>query len=534
MRELVGNFLTRLRSLFIALVNYYFTIEKLKLVQFIFQIYRRLRPSSNSLWLNLEKSKSIETMVFYKPKYVTFKNNGCDIFDEFIKFESEPYFSKKNEDYLYEFSFYYLEFLLESDVKPSDVLTILRILERKEFVSKYLFHPYTASKRIITCIVLYSQYGVRADVQQLLLARLRADVCFLAANIEYHIDANHLLTNYVALALAAKIFDSKKLNTFVERYVNEFEVQFNSGTHYERSFSYSKQLVYEFCLFHQLYKDKIPPHVSDLVQKALFELKLKEEYCCTGFGDNIDEQCCSLEWLINYNKESLGLNLELPSAPSCFVTADKYVLINAGSIKAALDAGAPEPAHQPGHANDSTGAIVVAFNGCEIITCSGTSTYSNNPQREFERSRFAYSKPISEGPSQVVWSSFRVAKRRVPKLRAKCDNGVELEVHSSIGTFSRHVHSCDGNALEIRDRFQRRGTKKIQFILSKSVKVSSVGTRNFLLQSKDICLEVSVSEGVKIRQDVKDVGFQYGQLRRATAITLETNEMELFTNWRLM
>ena len=99
-----------------------------------------------------------------------------------------------------------------------------------------------------------------------------------------------------------------------------------------------------------------------------------------------------------------------------------------------VDGGLPTPQHQPGHAHDSTGSFILSYHGQSIVTNGGVSTYEKNKIRNFERSRYSYSKPLNLGISQDVWDGFRVARRRSVKVDSFNSEVISISVNTDQGS----------------------------------------------------------------------------------------------------
>lgn len=517
--------------------NYFYTIWYLKAEQIIFQIWRKLKPVTIRECEISSQIIAVSNIRFFQVSYCDYDmfNKRILVFDQEYDFDTFPKYDTKLKarDYLVDFSFFYLEFLISRNSNADFVEFFLKSFLSKRFDHPYILHPYTASKRIPVYLNLLSNYQQNSEIISLTKTLLNLDVAFLKNNIEYHIGANHKLTNLCSLCIASYIIKDKELLKYRTLYEQEFLNQFSNGSHYERSFSYCKQMLYEFCLVAQLEKKYFLKNKS-LMIKVLNQLVIKNTAGCINFGDNIDEQCCALDWLVEFFEKNYKIKVKHDTNSIFMQTSDRYVCYHSKALNCSIDAGYPTPSHQPGHANDSTGAIVASFNGYEIISSSGTSTYNRSTQRELERSRFAYSKPVSEGTSQDVWSSFRVAKRRIPKLKFLNHNVVELNVYTSAGMFSRQVKVSERDILEVTDRFERNGIHQTQFILSEGIEVCLVNAHRLILKGSHCNVEVIVSDGTEILLGKIDIGVRYRQLRCATVLTFETKKTEIWTNWRLM
>lgn len=515
------------------ITQYYNTIKYLKFRQIIYQVYRRIRPVSNGKNQILISDCKKIVLDFYNHKYYDIRNNDIFIFGKKV-FDFEKKIQLFPEDYMYRFSFNYYEFLLSDNIDTKVRNYFIRNLENAYENDKYFLHPYTCSKRIIVLLCLLSKQNCDEEIQAIIRKQLSVDLSFLTKNIEYHIDANHLLTNYLALALGYNFTSHPRLEKYVELYKREFMQQFASGAHYERSYSYANQLLYEFTLFHQSVGSRNIDGAFDLFMDALDVLRLKKLTYCTRFGDNVDEQCCDIDWLQSYALRYVKTNDLNNSANSFVQTSDDYVCFLGDKVSIAIDAGGPAPSFQPGHAHDSTGAILVSLQGDEFLTCSHTSTYANTDQRLLERSRHSYSAPLSCGQAQKVWSAFRVAKRTQPEVRVLNAFEVELHIEGTNQSVCRSVKILDDYSMsfQIVDRFKPHVDRYIsQYLIHESITAGHTECGIEFLSSSFGKISLTVDSDVEIACSQVSIGQSYGHTKNVSCVTLKSNSSIIKTEW---
>lgn len=518
------------------IIQYYNTIKFLKLRQLIFQCYRRIKPISRGKnQIKITECKKI-VLDYYRHTYYNIINRDIYIFGKKV-YDIERKIYTFPEDYMYQFSFNYYEFLLCDKMDSKDRDNFIKNFANEYNGDKYFLHPYTCSKRIIALFCLYSKRDCGEEIQAIIRKQLSVDLSFLTKNIEYHIDANHLLTNYLALALGYNFTSHPRLEKYVELYKREFMQQFASGSHYERSYSYAKQLLYEFTLFHQSEGSRNIDGAFDLFMDALDVLRLKKLTYCTRFGDNVDEQCCDIDWLQSYASRYVKTKDLNNSANSFVQTSDDYVCFLGDKLNIAIDAGGPAPSFQPGHAHDSTGAILVSLQGGEFLTCSHTSTYANTDQRLLERSRDLYSAPLSCGQAQQVWSAFRVAKRTKPEVRALSAFEVELHIEGANQSVCRSVKILDDYSMsfQIVDRFKPHVDKYVsQYLIHESITVGHTECGIEFLSSSFGKILLTVDSDVEIVCSQVCIGQSYGHTKNVSCVTLKSNSSIIKTEWNMI
>lgn len=439
--------------------RFFITLFYLKRTQIIFQIYRKLKPISKPKKLLLKHDNNFTEKDFdvYTPSY-------AKINEEIIYIFKKPIFDiRKKEfinhgDYLVDFSFYYFDFIHMIDISR---LNDLESLFQNRYEYHNFNHPYVISKRLINLSSYYSNRKNKIfdkKIKKLILDRIEKDYKSLINNIEHHIDANHLLTNYAALSIAGKIFNRE--DSFKRLYEKTFISQFSS-LHYERSTSYTKQLIYEA----YIYKSIVGidnKYMIEKIEQSLNTLSfLNDEKITLNFVDNIYEQALDTKIILSLFKfKDKYKHLFLDR----FSKIDNFLIIRDGIFNLAIDVGTPSPYYQPGHAHDSTFAIELYIRKVPIFISGGISTYDNLELRSFERSKGNYSKIQSDYIFQDTWGGFRVGNRTEcdyktfnKKFRAFCTEGYERTIIVE-------------NNLIIKDKTKFHKNNLVQYIFSPDIK----------------------------------------------------------------
>lgn len=450
-------------SVYLKIKEYFFTVQHLKIRQLFFQLYRKAFPVTASAKICKKKliiSNDIQKLDFINSNDMEFSNNkicvlGRDVYD----FKSNKLLSP-DDDYLHEFSFFYFNWLFMQNIAQRNNL----ILNSESWTKEIFFmHPYVVSKRVLNSVTfLINSENLDTSIQEKVLTRLKDDFLFLKNNIEYHIDANHLLTNYAALTISAKYFGLIEALNYTKIYWKEFWIQCSDLLHYERSPAYTGQLINEAILIYQisdkrLLKKNTLQHLTNILN---FLINLLESGLKINFVDNIWEQSPDLEQLrklrSKLNPNSLTFKKKLP------ISVAGYLFLHRERFNISLEAGSPSPKHQPGHAHDSTGGIEVSYNDLPLIVNPSISTYENNKIRNIERSRIGHSTLQSIYPVQQTWSAFRVAKRSYPvhalgRFTAGCS------FFTKEGRFSRSI-TLYKKYITIKDSFPGNNYTSLFFI----------------------------------------------------------------------
>ncbi|MGH7449138.1 MAG: heparinase II/III family protein, partial [Longimicrobiales bacterium] len=119
-----------------------------------------------------------------------------------------------------------------------------------------------------------------------------------------------------------------------------------------------------------------------------------------------------------------------------------------------VDAGAPSPPHQPGHAHNGILGFVLDLGGIPFIVDRGVHGYDDSPFRTYCRSTHAHSTVTIDGGEQnECWGTFRVGRRaRVLRAAAREAPGGGWQFTSACRPYG------DRERLHIR-RFRLEGSR---------------------------------------------------------------------------
>jgi len=499
---------------------YFFTIYNLKVRQVLFQFFRFLVPLSKPNLVKNKPFQSLHKIEFILPRSVSIVCHTIYVFDQPIyHYILQKFSSKCDFDYLYGFSFLYYDFihLFESSSVVEDFL-----LASEEIKAKPNFHhPYVSSKRLINLVVLaQNNDGLSSSCLSEIVKQIHIDAAVLQKNIEYHVDANHLLTNFAALAVYDKYFGYDTEYVFFKRYLQEFELQFETGLHFERSISYTSQLLHEAFIVFQVFELNITDIIWSKVHKAIDSIRLFNLLRIKAdFVDNIFEQSFDLDKIYDLYKKVLSR----PISHEKFISPtniNDYLILFDLQFSACLDCGMPSPSYQPGHAHDSTGAIELSYKAKPIFISGNISTYEKNSQRLAERSRFNYSKVLSVGIFQNVWSSFRVAQRCRPE-KIMTQNQIGCVLKNKSDRLTRTV-SLNSSQLTIIDKVLLGSSIESQFIFSPSLSVSLLNNKSLVVEEHDIKL-IMVFSG-RITLERKTIASGYGKMNDTYVVKVRTQK----------
>jgi uncharacterized heparinase superfamily protein len=194
------------------------------------------------------------------------------------------------------------------------------------------------------------------------------------------------------------------------------------------------------------------------------------------------------------------------------LTGAGYVRLEGPNACAFLDVGAIGPDYLPGHAHaDSLSFELSVFNQ-RVIVNGGTSSYSDQDIRAYERSTAAHSTvEINKKNSSEVWGQFRVAKRAYPQdvVVEKVDDTFRVSCshdgYTRMATPAIHTRlwQMGKNTLSIADKVHVEqgatpASATARFILHPSIQIKQLSQDQWQLllpNQKEIQLRVVVGEG---------------------------------------
>jgi uncharacterized heparinase superfamily protein len=279
---------------------------------------------------------------------------------------------------------------------------------------------------------------------------------WLMRNLEFHLMANHLWENAVALALTGACFASPSAKRWMDRGMKLLAEQINEqilpdGGHFERSPMYHLRAAYTLALLLNTNNDDLTrlaskplaSMISALVamchpdgEIALFNDAAMRVHCrpknLFGFVSKFHsndfpptrgapdsavrgEQCVTAEHI----SEQAGpialpatgyFGWRHPSGPT-----GHFVLCDAGDVG---------PDYQPGHAHGDIFSFELSLNGHRVVTDSGVLAYTDSDARAYCRSTAAHNTvEVSAADQCEFWGVFRVGRRAKPHDVIFTDDG---------------------------------------------------------------------------------------------------------------
>ena len=338
--------------------------------------------------------------------------------------------------------------------------------EGKELVGHFMQHvsyrdayaPWPMSRRMVHLITWVCRHGVD---DPLVHGWIREQERLLWKRLEWHLMANHLLENLLALAMAAVYFDdAQSAERCRSLLVAQLEEQIlPDGGHVERSPMYHAELMHRLLDLYRLQLDN--PHrvrvvpledLSGVIAEMLgwLEKMTLPDGRWAHFNDSTDGVAPTTQMLLDYAR-SMGIHhRQSTTSESGYYRLERsrYVLI--------VDAGEMGPDYQPGHGHCDALSFVLYVDGQPVVVDTGVSTYERGDIRNYERSTAAHNTVVVEGYDQAeMWASFRVGRRyRIVEVQAGPHELVAAhDGYRHLGGLHRRRFVCEEHSVCIEDHW---------------------------------------------------------------------------------
>lgn len=459
------------------------TVRHLRWVQVRYQLYYRLRsklrtPQHYAHTKGFVESKPLKFIpyeYFSNSSHLTQGGNDTLVFS-FLNltqdFEADQVdWEFEGHGKLWNYNLNYFEFLFDSAVNSSLGMSLIRQYCKCLPTLRGGLEPYPISLRGINWIKFLSQNQIlEEEVNKSIYMQYQV----LLANLEFHIQANHLLENAFSLIFGAYYFRDERMYKVAARLLREEldEQILADGAHYERSPMYHQIILFRLLDFINLVKNN-RWHDDDLEAYLLTKAGpmlswLTKMTAANGdipmVKDATEGIAPSTRFLTSY-AQKLGLNalsVDLPLGPS------GYRWMKKSRMEMMADVGAVGPSHQPGHAHADELNFLLYANGKPVIVDTGVSTYEKNERRQLERSTVSHNCVVVQGQnSSRVWGGFRVAKRAGVRLLEDQAASVAAS-HTGYKTLGMLVHrrfGVEGEDLVVETSFDQNINEPVASML---------------------------------------------------------------------
>ena len=368
------------------------------------------------------------------------------------------------EGRLWDYTFHYFDGLLApAPDRRAKERWIADWMDRVPVGSRPAWDPYPASRRILNWIRWDLTGGGPLPPEA--ANSLATQVRHLEETLEYHLMANHLLTNALALVAAGCFFGGEEGDGWRSRggaiLGRELREQFPAdGGHYELSPVYHALLLEDLLDVLQMARA-----TGSFLDRALEETARRASGWLAAlrrpdgrvplFNDAAYGQGPEPDPLLEYAATVLGAPVPHPTDGLLMLRPSGYFRYGHGRLAVFGDAGPPGPPYQPGHAHCDLLSFELCWDGSPLIVDTGTSTYDVGERRHRERGTAAHNTlQVGELEQSEIWAGFRMARRASVRRLEVGPARVEAEIRAFPAAWSRLERSWifEGETLRIRDR----------------------------------------------------------------------------------
>lgn len=283
------------------------------------------------------------------------------------------------------------------------------------------WEPYPVSLRLFHWCKHYSLSG--RVPPETVLGSLRSQGGWLLANLEFHLDGNHLLENLLALRLLAFFLDpgdtrapgiagridSLLANALSDQYLPD-------GGHYELSPMYHAILLERMLDLLNLWPEGESPVLRSLVERlSRLGLDWLETMSVGGefslFNDSCYDAAPEAAALLEYGTLLLG-RARPPASPLRRLPASGYYRAEIRPFTLIFDAGNLGPDHQLGHAQGDMLSFALWLEDKPVLVNPGNYGYVPGEMRAYCRATASHNTVALRGSEQGEWwASHRVGRR---------------------------------------------------------------------------------------------------------------------------
>ena len=518
---------------------YFNTLKYLKFKQ-LFYFLKRIFVSHPDIKLKTIPKIKFPELVESIDKPNAFKEGQFKFLNESIDYKKDCWWLG-SQTYLWHYNINYFDFINSSSLCPETSTKFINDWIDCYKKNKYAKDPYPASLRLVNWVKFFSKNQDKLDSN--IISSIYKQASLLYRTIEYHIAANHLLTNAKALLFCGFFFDDENSKKFIIKGLKilnkEIDEQFFiDGCHYERTPSYQTVMLEDLLDIYNLLSKKtdncyIPDRfIQKLKQKIKNAYKFtamisyKNKYICL-FNDSSKVSTVNLRHLKKYYFSLIGEDQEsLP--PSPFLSASNFLIYELDDSKFISSCGPASPDYQPGHFHDGIFAFELFHKGKKLITNLGVSTYEKSIQRLNEKSlAFQSTFSVESKNANEIWSAFRLARRsQVKKIFESPDefsfsqNGFDKIHHIGIHT---RTFKFKGRKISINDILSSKNTYNCcsRFFVPKIFEITR--DKNCIYLERKGEKYIKIKSQNKITVSNKIVPIDFGQLGEVWEVGILSN-----------
>ena len=408
--------------------------------------------------------------------------NKVKVFDEVIDWRFSGYGK------LWNYNLQYGDYLLDQKVSLKDRISLVESCAEAIESGLLKLEPYPVSIRIANWCFFYSLTGYQSPLFLNILCR---QIAFLKDNQEYHILANHLLENKIALCIAAAYTGTEaEVKQSLHELIEELEEQIlPDGAHYECSPMYHSIILSRLIMLRSLISgnkslpdarplDKTLEHMAGWLKGYMF---LSGRYA--KFNDSADNIAPAPDRLF-FSIRNFGLAVKERA-----LQESGYRKLQNEHFEVLVKVGNITPSYQPGHTHSDMLSLCLEVDQIPVFIDPGVSTYEANEQRLVERGTLSHNTVTINNQNQSeIWGAFRVARRA--KVKIEQDSPETLVASHTgylkqFGVIHERTVSLKTGSLTIRDslkgKLSTNGAAVCSFYLHPEIEFSFTGNEQLVL-----------------------------------------------------
>ena len=379
------------------------------------------------LFLGLSHNK-INYTNFDIPELINpYKNNIKQkyiLFNEVINLNQINW--KKNRDKLKIYHLHYFDFLKLCDEKKAIKIITKWIQDNPASLNNDGWEPYPLSLRIVNWILYFSKNKINPDKK--IVDSLYLQGRWLYRQLEFHLQANHLLKNIVALLYWSSCFNDNKLNNWAKNMLfKQIREQFSKGGfHFEYSPTYHAICINDILDCYNLFEsiennisNKLLQTMELIIGKGLYwinRINYNNQYIAVG--DINYQDCPKKEDIESYADRLNVMKIRKDETQNNLFPVMKFEDLNLLLINSPFS-----PEYNTGHSHQDKLSILLYYKDKPVLVDTGNYSYKNNKYRHFSRSIRAHNTiKVDDYEQAETWGVFRVGYRgRVE--RSKLESG---------------------------------------------------------------------------------------------------------------
>ncbi len=394
-----------------------------------------------------------------------------------MKWHSREFSAATEKLWLYNLNYFNWLFDGQLDGQPQlQLYLMLDWIEKNDSSRSETWEPYVVSRRLCNWVMWLQQHSAKDDPNADCILQSVSGQCHrLWYDLEYHLQANHLLENLRALYVTTVFLAEKagelpvdleyRLEYCAKELIIQIRLQFFAdGGHFERSSMYHLEML-EAVEAVKLANRRLLQFAE--VDSSLFkQAKILETLC-------EDKVPLLRDWLAvmthpdgkiaQFNDATMKAGITRKSGQMNYLLdSSGFFVRRSDDCYFVLSCGDPSPAFQPGHTHCDIMSFELSLAGLRCIVDTGCGSYQNAQIREECRRTAAHNLPMIEHAEQSdIWAQFRIGKRArvVHRYFDSENNRFEMEMLDQYGQrYRREVIFADAS-IKVRDRmFERRIT----------------------------------------------------------------------------